>query len=213
MATNSNLITAIQPVRPGDLITADFINSIISALFELEDRVSVLEAEGHMVVPEGGDQPVKPVVITAAVATSSAVSLAFEVYGSGLDPAGLKTFSLNNVPFDPQNLRGDDSKITFIADRNRFVGLINAAELSNFVMAPDAAPAPNTGIASAVSRMNIMSNISPVSTAYSSIRPSAFAGLGDRISEVAQPAVRNTVLTIEANSGSRASRVVQMITA
>lgn len=216
MASNSTLITALQPVRPGDLITADFVNGIISAMLELDGRVSVLEAEGRMVVPEGGGEPVKQVVITAAVATKSDVSLAFEVYGSGLDPAGLKTFMLNNVPFDPENLRGDDSKITFVTERSRF-GILGAlgdlSKISTVALARETpAPAPVSSQPSMAARFSssIVGSVSS-SPAMSKAKEAILTSAGDRLGQVIQP--QNTVLTIEANSGSRASRAVQMLTA
>jgi len=222
MASNSTLITALEPVRPGDLITADFVNGIISAMLELEGRVSVLEAEGRMVVPEGGGEPVAQVVITAAVARKSDVSLAFEVYGSGLDPAGLKTFMLNNVPFDPENLRGDDSKITFIAERSRFGALGDLSNISDVLVReaattrvaatqPSGASAAAVAGAAARFRANTITGALSSTPALSAAKASILAGVGDRLGQLVQPI--NTILTIEANSGSRATRAVQMLDA
>jgi len=117
MARSSELITSLEPVRPGDLITADFFNGLIDAFWELEERVVALEAEGSVEPPApgaGNEAPAK-LAITFVEATANRGLVDFEVHGAKLAPAGLKTFAINQKPFHPGKLAGDDDQITFTA--------------------------------------------------------------------------------------------------
>lgn len=205
MPNGSNLIAELQKVRPGDLITATFVNGLISAIWELEDRVSVLENEGRLVVPEDGGQPVRPIVITAAVAKRTDTTLSFEVFGSGLQPDGLKAFSLNGRPFTAARLEGDDSRITFLLDQRRFDLASMVSDVSGFTMARESRDTGSTAPSGLMSRMSER-------TPFMSARARAsgtFAGL-ENISDFVQPESTRLVLTIDAKSGARASRAVQL---
>jgi len=54
MPDESSTTHVIQPVRPGDLITASFVNGLILALQDLSGRVADLEASLHPASPPGG---------------------------------------------------------------------------------------------------------------------------------------------------------------
>ncbi|HUE78392.1 MAG TPA: hypothetical protein VMN38_02000 [Sphingomicrobium sp.] len=203
MASASNLITALRQVRPGDLITATFFNDMIGAIWELEGRISVLEAEGRFVVPEDGGEPVRQtLVIKSVVARRRETTLSFEVFGTGLKPAGLKNFLLNEKPFRPTDLQGDDERITFRIDLAR---LEIHADFGEFHETRDSRDAGSTGDSGGISRMlGTMSGSGSHSTR-------AFGGVGERIVEIGTPTEPNLLLTIEASSGARASRRVEVI--
>ena len=117
---NGSLITALQPVRPGDLIEADFFNKLIAAIQDLDDRLTKLQAECR----KSPGAEVRPLVIdTAAVRVGT--TLVFTVTGSGLDPADLEErFVIRSRDFEKsfahQRLKGNDSKIQFAADAEQF---------------------------------------------------------------------------------------------
>lgn len=203
MASASNLITALRQVQPGDLIEAKFFNGLIGAILELEDRVSVLEAEGRFVVPEDGGEPVRQMlVIKSVVARRRETTLSFEVFGTGLTPAGLNSFLLNNRPFRPIDLQGDDERITFRMDLARLEIHVPVDEIRE-VRESRAA----SSVASPISGVGSMIGVAAMSRASA-----AFGGVGERITEIA-PTEPTRVLTIEAVSGARASRRVDVISA
>jgi len=119
MARSSELITNLDRVSPGDLITASFFNSLIEAIWELEDRIVTLEAEGTT-EPSSPPTPGAGGVVTEAFRIDFAsmelrgTKVMFEVSGSGLAPAGLASkFFFDDKPFSPLQLAGDSDSLTF----------------------------------------------------------------------------------------------------
>jgi hypothetical protein len=120
MPSGSTLITALEPVRPGDLIEADLFNKLIGAVRELDDRVSKLQAECRKTAPDRDDTEVRPIIIETAV-VKVGTALSFKVTGRGLDPSDLEDrFHVGDVSFRPEKLRGTDEAITFAADLAQF---------------------------------------------------------------------------------------------
>jgi hypothetical protein len=204
MANGSTLITALRPARPGDLIEAGFFNKLIDAILELEQRVSILETEGRLVVPEEGGEPVRPIIITAAVARRTDTMLSFEVFGSGLEPDGLKTFSLNGQPFRPARLDGDDSQIRFLVEPRRIDLAGMVAGFSDSMMARESRESSGSGTSRFSTGVEGFAS-------RSGGRAADVAGGIDEITDMAQPESTRLVLTIEAKSGARASRAVQLL--
>lgn len=134
MPDGSTLSTSLQPVRPGDLIEADLFNRLIAAIGELEDRITKLQAECRK-TPDPGVRPLK---IETAVVKVGTDTLSFTVTGSGLDPNDLVrkftvTSGTRSIPFEPENLEGDDNAISFTANPSQFeaaatsVGMVTRA--------------------------------------------------------------------------------------
>ena len=117
MASESSLIVELEPVNPGDLITAGFVNNLIAALWELDDRVSALESENQYVAAENEEAPAPQtkLVVSFVRAESDGDTAQFEVIGSGLEPTGIKRFKVNDEPVKHSGLTGDDEEIHFSA--------------------------------------------------------------------------------------------------
>lgn len=112
MAVQTSTIYAMQPVKAGDLITAQFVNKLVAALLDLDARVRVLEARPQPGTGTGTPSPPAGLNITSAVLTTIGQTTAINVVGSGLEPAGLNRFRINNIPFTPLgNVLGDDDEI------------------------------------------------------------------------------------------------------
>lgn len=117
MPNGSTLITALQPVRPGDLIEADFLNKLIAAVQDLEKRI------GEPREPTGEGER-HPFVIDELV-FSGEEDAAFKVRGAGLKPAGLKAFYLNGYTIEA-SARGNDNAITVRLEMSGHAG-VNAS--------------------------------------------------------------------------------------
>lgn len=133
MANGSSLLTALQPVRPGDLIEADFFNNLIGAIQDLDDRITKLQAECRKSVSQPGDTGIRPIIIDTAI-VKVGTPLAFKVTGKGLDPADLEDrFVLAGIPFKPEKLKGIDEAITFAADPAQFAEAGRSTETGNLM--------------------------------------------------------------------------------
>jgi hypothetical protein len=111
------MFVALQPVRPGDLITALAMNRFIDCLKDLDRRLLVLEqakaaAETKLAITSG--QVVSRLERTAVL----------KLTGSGLAPAGLTAFTINGNPFSPLSAEGDDDSLIVVMDAGH-----NAASL------------------------------------------------------------------------------------
>jgi hypothetical protein len=108
----SSIITALQDVRPGDLITSRYVNGLIAALKELDARIDRLERK----------QPsfrIDAAAIPDFVAGVRGGELIINVTGAGLDPDGLAKFRLNDQPFEPRGVRGGDDRIVIATEFDR----------------------------------------------------------------------------------------------
>lgn len=110
-------IYAIPPVQAGDLIVAAYFNKLVAALVDLDARVRALETR-PIPVPSSPPAPAG-LAITSAVLTSIGETTAINVVGSGLEPSGLNSYKINNIPFTPLgSVLGDDGEIVIAVPPN-----------------------------------------------------------------------------------------------
>lgn len=115
MPNGSTLITALQPVRPGDLIEADIFNKLIAAVQELDKRCSEPEK------PTGEGER-HPFVIDKLAYVEAADAIGFKVRGSGLKPAGLEAFFVNGYRVEA-TAKGTDNAITVSVNMGGHIAL------------------------------------------------------------------------------------------
>ena len=126
MAVQTSTIYAIQPVSAGDLITAQFMTKLVVAVLDLDARVRALEAKGQST---GAGAAAAALSITSAVLTMIGPTTALNVVGTGLDPAGLNSFRINNIPFTPLgNVLGDDEEIVIAIPPNANAQILTAVQ-------------------------------------------------------------------------------------
>lgn len=116
MAVQSSTIYAIQPVRPGDLIVAELINSLIVAIKDLDDRVRKLETAPATSTSTGAGPASPPAGLRITGANQTAIGQipTINVAGSGFTT--VNSFKINNVAFTPLGRPGDDDGMAIMVD-------------------------------------------------------------------------------------------------
>jgi hypothetical protein len=114
MAVQSTTIYAIQQVRPGDLIVAALINSLIVAIKDLDDRVHKLETAPTTSTGAGPASPPAGLRITGANLTFIGQIPTINVAGSGFTT--VTSFKINNIAFTPLGRPGDDDGMAIMVD-------------------------------------------------------------------------------------------------
>ena len=114
MAVQSTTIYAIEPVKPGDLIVAALINSLIVAIKDLDDRVHELETAPATSPGTGPASPPAGLTITGANQTFIGQIPTINVAGSGFTT--VNSFKINNVLFTPLGRPGDDDGMAIMVD-------------------------------------------------------------------------------------------------
>jgi hypothetical protein len=105
----SQMFAALQPVRPGDLITALAMNGFIEGLKDLDRRLLLVEQEK--------DAARKIFAIaTGRLVHRGERSAVLRLTGSRLAPTGLTGYMINGKAFLPLAAEGDDDSLVILMD-------------------------------------------------------------------------------------------------
>lgn len=127
-------------VRPGDLITASYMDGLVDALLELNRRLSALEDEAPrsppVVVtsppssPPRTDPTVPPPVIVSAVATTRrGVGVQIDVAGNGMSQGLFQKAQMAN-----KDIGAKDKNFEFTATGFRFITTLDVLKQSNNII-------------------------------------------------------------------------------